>query len=67
MIERQVSTTEVAELLVKPEGLIRQSKDKVIVYREFEGREDNPIAVVAVEQGGNFEVVTVMVGFEVKK
>ena len=67
MIERQISTTEVEELLGKPDGLIRQSQDKVIAYRELEGRKDNAIAVVAVEQDGNFEVLTVMVNFEVKK
>ena len=67
MIERQISTTEVEELLGKPDGLIMQSQDKVIAYREFERRIDNAIAVVAVGQGGNFEVVTVLVNFEVTK
>jgi lipopolysaccharide biosynthesis protein len=67
MIERQISTTQVEEVLLKPDGRILQSQDKVISYREFQGRKDNSIAIVAVERDGNFEVVTVMVNLEVKK
>ena len=67
MIQRQISTAEVEEILEKPDGLIKQSQDKIIVYRKIEARTDNSLAVVAVEREGNFEVVTVMTNFEVKK
>ena len=67
MIQRQISTAEVENVLAKPDGLIKQSQDKIIVYKEISTRTDNSLAVVAVERNGNFEVVTVMVNFEVKK
>ncbi len=67
MIQRQISTAEVENVLAKPDGLIKQSQDKSIVYKEISTRTDNSLAVVAVERDGNFEVVTVMVNFEVKK
>ena len=67
MIQRQISTAEVAEVLAKPDGLIKQSQDKIIVHKKLNTRTDNSLAVVAVERDGNFEVVAVMVNFEVKK
>lgn len=67
MIQRHISTAEVEDLLAKPDGLIKQSRDKVIAYKRMPGRRDNSLAVVAVELDGNFEVVTVMVNFEVMK
>ena len=67
MIQRRISTTEVEDLLVNPDGLIKQSEDKIVAYKKMEGRKDNSMAVVAIEQEGNFEVVTVIVNFEVKK
>ena len=67
MIQRRISTAEVEDLLIKPDGLVKQSKDKVIAYKNMKGRSDNSVAVVAVERDGGFEVVTVMVKFEVKK
>jgi len=67
MIRQQISTVEVENLLAKPDGLIRQSKDKVIVYKRMHGRKDNALAAVVIERGGDFEVITVMVNFEVKK
>ena len=67
MIQRQISTIEVEDLLVKPDGLIRQSKDKIVAYKNIKGRSDNSLAVVAIQQNGSIEVVTVMVNFEVKK
>ena len=67
MIQRQISTAEVEDVLAKPDGLIKQSQDKLIVYKKVNARTDNSLAVVAVEQDGNFEVITVMVNFEVKK
>ncbi len=63
MTTRRISTTEVEEILVSPNGLIAQSQDKVIAYREFAGRSGNAVAVVAVKRDQNFEVVTVMVNF----
>ena len=41
--------------------------DKLVLYKKLEARGDNAIAVVAVEQNNGFEVVTVMVNFEVRK
>ena len=40
---------------------------KVIANKKISEREDNSLAVVAVERDGHFDVVTVMVNFEVKK
>ena len=51
MIQRQISTAEVEDVLTKPDGLIKQSQDKVIVYKKVDARTDNTLAVVAVEQG----------------
>lgn len=67
MIQRQISTAEVEDALANPDGLIKQSQDKIIVYKKINSRTDNSLAVVAVERDDNFEVVTVMVNFEVKK
>ena len=67
MIQRQISTVEVEDLLARPDSLIRQSKDKVIVYKRMPGRKDNALAAVAIERDGAFEVIIVMVNFEVKK
>ncbi len=39
---------------------------KVIAYKRIEGRNDNSIAVVAVEESQAWEVITVMVHFEVR-
>lgn len=67
MIEREISPREVESLLKKPDGTIRQSKDKTIAYKRFESRKDNLIAVVAVERGEHQEVITVLVNFEVPR
>lgn len=67
MIERRISTAEVAEILTRPDGLIWQSEDKVIAYKQIAGRRDNALAIVAVERAGDFDVITVMVNFEVAK
>ena len=66
MNQRGVSPREVADALRNPDGIIRQSMDKVIAYKRFEGRDDNLIAVVAAEGLRAWEVVTVMVNFEVR-
>ena len=65
--ERKISTSDVESILTKPDGVIRQSTDKLVLYKKLEARGDNTIAVVAVEQNNGFEVVTVMVNFEVRK
>ena len=67
MIQRGISPREVDDVLSEPDGAIRQSRDKVIVHKHIEGRNDNSIAVVAVESGQAWEVITVMVNFEVRK
>ena len=67
MIQRQISTAEVEDVLAKPDGSINQSLDKIIAYKKIDTRTDNSLAVVAVERDGNFEVITVMVNFEVKR
>lgn len=66
MIERKLATQDVDSVLAKPDGVIRQSRDKAIFYKTIKGRKDNKVAVVAVEKNGSFEVVTVLVNFEVK-
>lgn len=40
--------------------------DKVIAYKHIDNREDNSIAVVAVGGSQAWDVVTVMVNFEVR-
>ena len=49
-----------------PDGTIRQSSDKAIFFKEMAGRSDNMLAVVAVQQQSSYEVITVLVNFEVK-
>lgn len=64
MIKRRVTTQEIEDLLTDPDGVIRQSRDKIIAYKRIPGRRDNLIAVVAVEVEQSYEVVTVLVNFE---
>ena len=64
MLERHVSTEEVESILLDPDGLRRQSRDKIVAYKKVAGRADNMLAVVAVERGFAYEVVTVMTGYE---
>ena len=63
MIRRGVSPHNVEDVLGSPDGVIRQSMDKVIAYKQIEGRDDNSVAVVAVKEGQAWEVITVMVNF----
>ena len=67
MFQREISAQEVEGLLAKPDGVIRQSRDKMIAYKRIDGRTDNSVAVVAVEGKGAWEVITVMVNFEVRE
>ena len=67
MFQRRISTQEVESLLANPDGVVRQSRDKVIAHKNLKGRRDNSVAVVALEGKGAWEAITVMVNFEVRK
>jgi len=67
MQQRNISTDEVDSLIRNPDGIIKQSYDKSIFYKEIKQRKDNKIAVVIVEYSDRFEIITVMINFEVKK
>jgi len=68
MEQRKIKSSEVELILREPDGQIRQSNDKWIFFKRFKNRHDNHIAAVAVHREGNvFEVLTVMIHFEVKK
>ncbi len=65
MIERRLTPTEVEHVLLFADGVIPQTKDKAIYYKKMRGRKDNLIAIVAVKNHDEFEVITVLVNFEV--
>ena len=68
MMQRKIFPQEVEILLSKPDGVIKQSLDKFIYFKQFKGRKDNSLAAVTVKVASNcFEVITVMVNFEVSK
>lgn len=67
MFQRRISAQEVESLLANPDGVVRQSRDKVIAHKNIEGRRDNSVAVVALEGKDAWDVITVMVNFEVRK
>lgn len=67
MNERNISTLEVEKIITSPDGTIKQSLDKKIYYKDFPSRNDNIIAVVALEQEVTYEILTVMINFEVHK
>ena len=67
MLQRRISPQEVEDILTEPDDVIRQSRDKFIAYKKIRGRRDNMLAAVAVEDGRVWEVITVMVNFEVRK
>jgi len=67
MMQRGISTQAVEDVLRNPDGVIAQSRDKVIAYKRLEGRSDNTIAVVAVDDGQAWSVITVMTHFEVRE
>lgn len=66
MIKRDISPHNVEDILGSPDGVIRQSMDKVIAHKRIEGRNDNSVAVVAVEESQAWEVITVMINFEAR-
>ena len=66
MMQRVISPQEVELLLGDPDGVITQSKDKFVYYQKIRGRKDNVLVAVAVQKRNNlYEVVTVMVNFEI--
>ena len=66
-MQRGISPQEVEDVLRNPDGVIAQSRDKVIACKRLEGRSDNTIAVVAVDDGRAWSVITVMTHFEVRE
>jgi hypothetical protein len=68
MMQRVISPQEIELLLGDPDGIIAQSKDKFIYFKKIRGRKDNVLAAVTVQKRINlYEVITVMVNFEVPK
>ena len=68
MMQREISPQEVEPLLSKPDGTIKQSMDKFIYYKQVKGCKDNALAAVTVKiEKNRFEVITVMINFEVPK
>jgi hypothetical protein len=48
--------------------VIKQSRDKSIYYKKLKERKDNLVAAVTLVKSKNeFEIITVMVNFEVNK
>ncbi len=67
MLQRNISTKDVELILNEPDGKIQQSQDKFIFYKKLKGRKDNLIAAVTViRTKKTYEIVTVMINFEVK-
>ena len=67
MLQRKISTDEVELILKEPDGVIAQSLDKYIFYKKLKGRKDNLIAAVTlIKSKETFEVLTVMIDFEVQ-
>lgn len=68
MLQRKITTSQVERILNDPDGMIHQSKDKIIFYKILKERKDNALAVVTVSREvDTCEVVTVMINFEVNK
>ena len=68
MMQRVISPQEVELLLGDPDGIIVQSKDKFIYYKMIRSRKGNVLAAVVVQKRNSlYEVITVMVNFEVPK
>lgn len=68
MVQRKITTTQIEVILSDPDGMIRQSKDKIIFYKILKERKDNALAVVTVlKHLDTYEVITVMINFEVYK
>lgn len=68
MLQRKISPAEVELVLKEPDGKIKQSMDKYIYYKKIKGRKDNLIAAVTVnKKKDQFEIVTVMINFTLRK
>ena len=68
MLQRKITTIQIERILNDPDGKIHQSKDKIIFYKILRERKDNALAVVTVlKEADNYEVITVMINFEVHK
>lgn len=68
MLQRKITTTQIERILNDPDGMIHQSKDKIIFYKTLKERKDNAMAVVTVLRNlDTYEVITVMINFEVNK
>jgi hypothetical protein len=68
MLQRKITTSQVERILNDPDGMIHQSKDKIIFYKVLKERKDNALAEVTVfRELDTYEVITVMINFEVKK
>ena len=68
MLERNITPEIIRSIIEKPDGTIKQSFDKYIFYKKVKGRKDNKIAIVTVKKAEkSFEVITVMINFEVIK
>ena len=68
MQERKISPDEVELIIRKPDGVIEQSNDKSIFFKKIKRRNDNMIAAVTVLRAKTlYEVITVMINFEVNK
>lgn len=67
MLQRNISTMEVEQIINGPDGVIKQSQDKFIYYKKIKGRTDNLIAAVTLTKSKGFlEILTVMIDFEVQ-
>lgn len=68
MLQRNFSTKDVELILSEPDGKIQQSRDKFIFYKKLKGRKDNLIASVTILRSKTtYEIITIMINFEVKK
>ena len=68
MLQRNITTDEVELILREPDGKIKQSQDKYIFYKKLKGRKDNLIAAVTlIKTRNSFEVLRVMIDFEVQE
>ena len=63
MEQRKISHDLIIELLTFPDGRIKQTMDKEIVFKKIKQRQDNMIAIVVVDKK---EILTVMNYFEAK-
>ena len=62
MEQRNINHNTIIRIIDSPDGRIRQSMDKEILYKKLSQRKDNLIAIVLVKR---HEVLTVMNYFEV--